>query len=199
MAVCFDKDSDPATRKITGLHNLRVGRIGQYAREYAPEMLTNEPYCPFKADVWYLGRMLNSDMDTEVRGFIEKQLKATREDASFDDVFGKYFAQDVLDAEYMASTHLLLYFTADKCESQMKVFEEYMGTATEKDPVLAQTTRIAYSLLVMIAQMRTSKPEQRPTLQGLLDDIATLRKSCSTAVLADYIGIQRRAVEWERR
>ncbi|KAK0224395.1 hypothetical protein EDD85DRAFT_1027886 [Armillaria nabsnona] len=53
------------------------------------------------ADVWYLGRMLNSDMDTEVRGFIEKQLKATREDASFDDVFGKYFAQDVLETEYM--------------------------------------------------------------------------------------------------
>ncbi len=57
-AVCFNKDSDPATRKITGLPDIRVGRTkGEYARKYAPEMLTGEPYCPFKADVWYLSRM----------------------------------------------------------------------------------------------------------------------------------------------
>ncbi len=72
MAVCFDKDSDLASRKITGLPNVRVGRIGQYGREYAPEMLVDEPYCPFKADVWYLGWMLNFDMDTNVKGFVEK-------------------------------------------------------------------------------------------------------------------------------
>ncbi len=72
MAVCFDKDSDPGTRKITGLPNVRVGRIGQYDREYAPEMLVDEPYCPFKADVWYLGRMLNIDMVTNIKGLVEK-------------------------------------------------------------------------------------------------------------------------------
>ncbi|KAK0442410.1 hypothetical protein EV421DRAFT_1710862 [Armillaria borealis] len=71
-AVCFDKDSDPASRKITGLPNIRVGRIGQYGREYAPEMFIDEPYCPFKADVWYLGRMLNFCMDINVKGFVEK-------------------------------------------------------------------------------------------------------------------------------
>ncbi|KAG7443937.1 uncharacterized protein BT62DRAFT_901657 [Guyanagaster necrorhizus] len=71
-AVCFDEDSDPSSRKITGLPNVRVGRIGEYAREYAPEMLVGDPYCPFKADVWYLGRMLNTDMDREVKGFLEK-------------------------------------------------------------------------------------------------------------------------------
>ncbi len=71
-AVCFDKDSDPASRKITGLPNVRVGRMGQYGREYAPEMLTGDPYCPFKADVWYLGRMLHRDMEEAVKGFVEK-------------------------------------------------------------------------------------------------------------------------------
>ncbi|KAK0452740.1 uncharacterized protein EV420DRAFT_1645590 [Desarmillaria tabescens] len=72
LAVCFDKDSDPASRKITSLPNVRVGRMGEYAREYAPEMLVGDPYCPFKVDVWYLGRMLNADMYTEVKGFIKK-------------------------------------------------------------------------------------------------------------------------------
>ncbi len=32
----------------------------------------HDPYCPFKADVWYLGQMLHLDMDTEVKGFVEK-------------------------------------------------------------------------------------------------------------------------------
>ncbi|PBK60629.1 hypothetical protein ARMSODRAFT_1026368 [Armillaria solidipes] len=45
----YINDFETATRKITGLPNVRVGRIGQYGREYAPEMLINEPYCPFKA------------------------------------------------------------------------------------------------------------------------------------------------------
>ncbi len=72
LAVCFDRDPDPATRKITGLPNVRAGRSGEYAREYAPEMIVCDPYCPFKADVWYLGQMLHLDMDTEVKGFVEK-------------------------------------------------------------------------------------------------------------------------------
>ncbi|KAK0452721.1 uncharacterized protein EV420DRAFT_1558159 [Desarmillaria tabescens] len=144
LAVCFDKDSDPASRKITG-------RMGEYAQEYALEMLVGDPYCPFKVDVWYLGQMLNNDMNTEVKGFIEKELKATREDASFDDVFGTYFAEDVLDMDKM-----------------------YMSTGgAEWIPNIHN--RIAYSLLVMIAQMQSSTPEQRPTLQELLDDITSLQ------------------------
>ncbi|PBL00040.1 hypothetical protein ARMGADRAFT_527950 [Armillaria gallica] len=93
MAVCFDKDSDPGTRKITGLPNVRVSRIGQYGREYTPEMLVDEPYCPFKADVWYLGRTLNIDMVTNIKGFVEKHLKAVCKDFSFDEVFGEHFSQ----------------------------------------------------------------------------------------------------------
>ncbi len=33
-----------------------------------PEMAVDDPYCPFKADVWYLGRMLS---DTQSNGFVE--------------------------------------------------------------------------------------------------------------------------------
>ncbi|PBK60620.1 hypothetical protein ARMSODRAFT_897708, partial [Armillaria solidipes] len=68
----YINDFETANRKITGLPNVRVGRIGQYGREYAPEMLAGDAYCPFKADVWYLGRMLHRDMDEAVKGFVEK-------------------------------------------------------------------------------------------------------------------------------
>ncbi|KAK0442399.1 hypothetical protein EV421DRAFT_2035874 [Armillaria borealis] len=123
-AVCFDKDSDLASRKITGPPDVRVGRTeGEYARECAPEMLTGEPYCPFKADVWYLGRMLHIHMDTEVKGFVEKYLKVFHEDFSFDDVFSKFFAQDAIQNE-----------------SIMQVFEEHLGTINEANVVFPGAT-----------------------------------------------------------
>ncbi|KAK0224381.1 hypothetical protein EDD85DRAFT_981848 [Armillaria nabsnona] len=68
-AVCFCKDSDPATRKITGLPDIRVGR-----------------HVVFE----------NNHMDVKVTGFVEKHLKVFHEDFSFDDVFGKFFAQDTI-------------------------------------------------------------------------------------------------------
>ncbi|KAG7443961.1 uncharacterized protein BT62DRAFT_921597 [Guyanagaster necrorhizus] len=53
---------------------LRAGKLPAYptSKQYVPEMLVGDPYCPFKADVWYLDQMLNADMDTEVKGFVEK-------------------------------------------------------------------------------------------------------------------------------
>ncbi|KAG7443959.1 uncharacterized protein BT62DRAFT_921595 [Guyanagaster necrorhizus] len=116
-AVCFDEDSDPSSRKLTGLSNEYVGRAGEYAREYALEMLVNEPYCPFKADMWYLGQMLNADMDREVKGFIEKHLKALHEDFLFDDMFRKYFAQNTIQSEQI-----------------MQAFDEYIDKVNEIIP-----------------------------------------------------------------
>lgn len=112
-----------------------MGRIGQYGREYAPETLIDEPYCPFKADVWYLGRMLNFDMDINIKGFVEKHLKAIREDFSFDEVFGKYFARDTIQTEEI-----------------MQVFDEYMGKFNEVEgPFPKEILKLALLLLVMIA------------------------------------------------
>ena len=55
LAACFDDDSDPSTRVVSGLPT--KGLLGKYGREIAPEMLLVKPYCPFRTDVWQLGRM----------------------------------------------------------------------------------------------------------------------------------------------
>jgi len=56
LAVCYEPDSDPSTRVVSGLPTEGI-LTGEYGRPPAPEMLTGAPYCPFKADVWQLGRM----------------------------------------------------------------------------------------------------------------------------------------------
>jgi serine/threonine protein kinase len=59
LAVTFDPDSDPSSRVVTGLPTAGV-RPGQYGRDVAPEMLLTSPYCPFRADIWQLGKMFQS-------------------------------------------------------------------------------------------------------------------------------------------
>jgi hypothetical protein len=55
LAVCFEPQSEPSARRVVGFptKNLR----GKYGRDAAPEFLTDEPYCPFRADVWQLGNL----------------------------------------------------------------------------------------------------------------------------------------------
>jgi len=59
LAVTFDPDSDPSSRVVTGLPTAGV-RPGEYGRDIAPEMLLENPYCPFRADIWQLGKMFRS-------------------------------------------------------------------------------------------------------------------------------------------
>jgi hypothetical protein len=59
LAITFDTDSDPSSRVVTGLPTAGV-RPGQYGRDVAPEMLSESPYCPFRADIWQLGKMFKS-------------------------------------------------------------------------------------------------------------------------------------------
>jgi hypothetical protein len=56
LAVCFDVDSDPSTRLVTGLPTTMI-LDGEYGRDKAPEMTSNEPYCPFLNDIWQMGNM----------------------------------------------------------------------------------------------------------------------------------------------
>ncbi|KAJ3864360.1 hypothetical protein EV359DRAFT_81484 [Lentinula novae-zelandiae] len=51
-AVRFSPDSDPATRTVTG----PPLSWDIYRRPPPPEMLSELPYCPFKADVWQVGK-----------------------------------------------------------------------------------------------------------------------------------------------
>ncbi|THH16408.1 hypothetical protein EW146_g4227 [Bondarzewia mesenterica] len=51
-AVRFSTDSDPATRTVVGPPN----SWDDYARAAPPEMRTEKPHCPFKSDIWQLGR-----------------------------------------------------------------------------------------------------------------------------------------------
>jgi hypothetical protein len=57
MSVQFDLDSDPSTRLVTGLPTSVYGMNDsqKYMKELAPEVLNEEPYCPFKADVYQVG------------------------------------------------------------------------------------------------------------------------------------------------
>jgi hypothetical protein len=57
FSVCFDPASDLSTRLVTGLPISTMGDPSKYGREKAPEMLSDNPYCPFRTDVWQLGRM----------------------------------------------------------------------------------------------------------------------------------------------
>jgi hypothetical protein len=41
---------------VTGLPTNGV-RPGQYGRDIALEMLSESPYCPFRADIWQLGKV----------------------------------------------------------------------------------------------------------------------------------------------
>jgi hypothetical protein len=59
LAVTFDLDSDPSSRVVTGLPTAKL-RPGQYGRDIAPEMQLESPYCPFRADIWQLGKLFKS-------------------------------------------------------------------------------------------------------------------------------------------
>ncbi len=80
-----------------------------------------------------------------------------------------------------------------------RYFHGVVDDADHKLQVFPKATlRMAFSLLIMIAQMRSSNPAQRPTLSALVDTVLALQKSSSQAVLFDHIGINRRAVEWDK-
>jgi len=58
LCAVFDFDSDPATRLVQGIPTARRGgKLSNYGRHAAPEMLLDEPYCPFRADIWQLGTL----------------------------------------------------------------------------------------------------------------------------------------------
>ena len=56
-SVYFEPESDPATRRVSGLPLEDTGRAGEYNRDIAPEVNLPEPYCPFRCDVWQLGKV----------------------------------------------------------------------------------------------------------------------------------------------
>lgn len=57
LSVCFDFDSSPESRTVVGTPLPPEFASGNYTREMAPEMNLSKPYCPFKTDIWQLGRM----------------------------------------------------------------------------------------------------------------------------------------------
>ena len=66
LAVTFDPDSEPSSRTVTGFPTTGV-RTGEYGRRPAPEMLSGDPYCPFRADIWQLGTMFKSSFGVCVK------------------------------------------------------------------------------------------------------------------------------------
>ena len=54
-----NSESSSRFRTVTGLPITGI-RSGEYARKPALEMLSGDPYCPFRADIFQLGTMFNS-------------------------------------------------------------------------------------------------------------------------------------------
>jgi hypothetical protein len=59
FSIRFPEDSDPEQRVVIGLPILRNGfdHPDDYGREIAPEMLWDKPHCPFKSDIFQLGKL----------------------------------------------------------------------------------------------------------------------------------------------
>jgi hypothetical protein len=59
FSIRFPEDSTPDQRLVTGLPILRNGydHPDDYGRDIAPEMLLDKPHCPFKSDIFQLGKM----------------------------------------------------------------------------------------------------------------------------------------------
>jgi hypothetical protein len=57
LAVVFDYDSDPVSRVVRGYPFQAAGRVGEYGRDVAPQFRKDEPYCPFRTDIWQLGNL----------------------------------------------------------------------------------------------------------------------------------------------
>lgn len=62
LSTQFPEDSTPDQRVVTGLPLLRHGydHPDDYGRDIAPEMLLDAPYCPFKTDIFQLGKVFLS-------------------------------------------------------------------------------------------------------------------------------------------
>ena len=62
LSTRFPEDSTPDQHVVTGLPLLRYGydHPEDYGHEIAPEMLLDTPYCPFKSDIFQLGKVFLS-------------------------------------------------------------------------------------------------------------------------------------------
>jgi serine/threonine protein kinase len=66
FAVTFDPGSEPSSRLVTGIPSDGI-RTGEYERDPVPEMLSEAPYCPFRADIWQLGNLFMSCFGVRVK------------------------------------------------------------------------------------------------------------------------------------
>lgn len=67
LSVQFDPDSDPATRLVTGIPPARYGQDDQtYNKDLPPEALDDQPYCPFKADVFQVGYCVGEPLQVRI-------------------------------------------------------------------------------------------------------------------------------------
>jgi hypothetical protein len=68
FSIRFPEDSTPDQRVVTGIPVLRLGydHPDDYGRDIAPEMLSENPHCPFKSDVYQLGKMFLSHFHASI-------------------------------------------------------------------------------------------------------------------------------------
>ncbi|KAF8514690.1 hypothetical protein BU17DRAFT_52359 [Hysterangium stoloniferum] len=108
LAVCFDKDSSPSERVVTGIP-IAPRPINQYGRTPAPEMLSGKPYCPFKCDVWQLGWLFCQTFSVRVHG----------NPASYEDLYLEMAAENPLNRPTAAAALERLRLARDKTSSEV--------------------------------------------------------------------------------
>ena len=72
LSVRFEEDSRPEDRVVTGLPIRRLGfeEPEDYGRAIAPEMLSDQPHNPFKADIFQMGKMFYDHFYASGRSFV---------------------------------------------------------------------------------------------------------------------------------
>jgi hypothetical protein len=72
LSVRFEEDSKAEDRVVTGLPIRRLGleKPEEYGRDIAPEMLSDKPHDPFKADIFQMGKLFNEYFYASGRSFV---------------------------------------------------------------------------------------------------------------------------------
>ena len=143
LAVAFDPSSDPATRLVSGLPT-QGSRRGQYGRPKPPELEGNEPYCPFKLDIWQTGR--------EFKAFfaVRRQLD--------------------LASSYRAETLCVHQHLGDVCPAMPSLIEALMTSTPADRPTAEQAFRQVEVIRASLSQDQLAQRVVVPECLYVFDD-----------------------------
>ena len=91
---------------MTGLPITGIRTGGEYARKPAPEMLSGDPYCPFRADIWQLGTMFKLTFGVCVKSHVFFPSHSFGSSRPRTTISGLVVSQDILTSKVPRRFHL---------------------------------------------------------------------------------------------